>query len=503
MKFKCLKSISHWTLLTIFISIAIQSSGALATQEILKEVSISSETPGTIKNGQKADKIISGIKTPDFSYQGDDSPEKQPSCTKSISLTEAKQIALENNPSLAAARERVIQAQEAISQARAAYLPTLSTASAWNYTETIRESTPVYNENLYSNKISATQLLFDGFSRKYATLAATYGEKMSVAAQQDAQRLLAWSVAQSFLTIQLARENVKIAESDMAFNQHREQEALAKEKSGTGSLSERLNFKTKVNTARKFLISSQQELKESCHGLAALMGYRNAQFPEGMVIGPLDIHAISPGKVDNKPQKMDVDGNHDMDYFLAQRPDLLQAEYAIKAAGAQINLAESGYYPTVALTGSYGLSSGVEFKDMGDTDKMGAAVGVTVNFELFSGGATKSSVREAISAKKELEKKLESSKLTAMSDIKSAADEINTTQRQLALQMENTSLVKQMRDLVEKEYNAGQASLVRLNEVQNDFVGALGDLAIARVSLILALERFDYYTGKNIGIAQK
>ena len=190
--------------------------------------------------------------------------------------------------------------------------------------------------------------------------------------------------------------------------------------------------------------------------------------------------------------------DNDMETFLAKRPDLLQAAYAVKAADAQINMATAGYYPTVSLTGSYGVSSGETFSDMADTDKMGGAVGVTVNFELFSGGSTRSSVREAESAKKELKNELESSKLTAMSDIRSALEDINTTRQQLILQKENTDLVERMRNLVEKEYAAGQASLVRLNEVQNNLVSALGDLAIARVSLILAMERFKYYTGNNV-----
>ncbi len=495
MKFKYLKTIAPWVLMTLLISSVSQSGVGLAKEEIPKDTIISTATPDAIKNHQITDKPGPMINDPGSSSPGGDAPKNQQTRIRRISLAMAKQIALENNPSLAAARERVVQAQEAIVQARAAYLPTLSTTSTWNYTENTNTSTSVYNEHLFTNKISATQLLFDGFLRKYTTLAATYGEKMSQANQQDAQRLLAWSVAQSFLNIQLARENVKIAESDMAFNQHQKKEALAREKSGTGSLSDLLNFKTKVNTAKTFLMSSQQDLKESCHGLAALMGYPNARFPDNMDIGPLDIQAISLGTGDNEQDK-GVDGT--LDHFLAQRPDLIQAEYAVKAADARINVAASGYYPTVALTGTYGLSSGEEFKDMGDTDNMGAAMGITVNFELFSGGATKSSVREARSAKKELEKNLESSKLTAMSDIKSAADDISTTRRQLALQRENTALMEKMRDLVEKEYAAGQASLVRLNEVQNDLVGALGDLAIARVSLILALERFDYYTGNNI-----
>jgi len=503
MKVKYLKNIAPWVMMMLLISTASQSNVVLAKAQIPKDTRISTATPDAIKNYPITDRPGPMINDPGSPCPRGNVPENTPPRIRRISLAMAKQIALENNPGLGAARERVVQAQEAIIQARAAYLPTLSTTSAWNYTENIDSSTSLYNENLYSNKISATQLLFDGFLRKYATLAATYGEKMNQAAQQDAQRLLAWSVAQGFLNIQLARENVKIAESDRAFNQNQEKEALAREKSGTGSLSDLLNFKTKVNTAKAFLMSSQQDLKESCHGLAALMGYANARFPDNMHIGPLDIQAISPGTGDNdaqnnEPKNKDVDENHNMEEFLTQRPDLIQAEYAVKAAGAQINVAASGYYPTVALTGTYGLSFGEEFKDIGNTDNMSAAVGVTVNFEFFSGGATKSSVREAKSAKKALEKNLESSKLMAMSDIKSAADNITTTRRQLALQRENTALVEQMRNLVEKEYAAGQASLVRLNEVQNNLVGALGDLAIARVSLILAMERFGYYTGNNI-----
>jgi len=492
-----LKNILSWGFIVILMVTVIQSSVVWAKEDLSKTIGDNTPPPETIKRLSLSENTGTVINRSKLSHKNGHAPEKQTSRTPLINLAKAKQIALENNPSLAAARERVIQAQEAIAQARAAYLPTLSTTSAWNYTENTNTFPSIYSENLYSNKISATQLLFDGFLRKYTTLAATYGEKMSLAAQQDAQRLLAWSVAQSFLSVQLARENIKIAESDMAFNQAQEKVALAREKTGTGSLSDLLNFKTRVNTANASLINAQQDFKESCHGLAALMGYATAQFPPDMVIGPLDIQDISTGTGEKNNKRMKTAAPSDLDRFLTQRPDLLQAEYAVKAAGAQINVATSGYYPTVTLTGSYGLSTGEAFRDMGNTDKMGTAVGITVNFELFSGGATKSRVREAISAKKELEKNLESSKLSAMSELTSAADDIITTQRQLALQRKNTSLARQMRDLVKKEYNAGQASLVRLNEAQNELVQSSGALAIARISLILAQERFDYYAGRN------
>ncbi|MCG8684805.1 MAG: TolC family protein, partial [Desulfobacterales bacterium] len=42
-----------------------------------------------------------------------------------LTLARAKQTALENSPTLAAARERVAQAVEAIAQAQADYMPTI------------------------------------------------------------------------------------------------------------------------------------------------------------------------------------------------------------------------------------------------------------------------------------------------------------------------------------------------------------------------------------------
>ena len=71
-----------------------------------------------------------------------------------------------------------------------------------------------------------------------------------------------------------------------------------------------------------------------------------------------------------------------------------------------------------------------------------------------------------------------------------------TARNQLVLQRENAELVRRNRDLVEKEYAAGQTSLVRLNEAQRDLIQAQGRLALARVSLRQAWQGFGAATGK-------
>ena len=83
----------------------------------------------------------------------------------------------------------------------------------------------------------------------------------------------------------------------------------------------------------------------------------------------------------------------------------------------------------------------------------------------------------------ELDKRLEELILSATSDIRSSAALVITAQSQVALQRENVDLVQRTRDLVEKEYNAGQGSLVRLNEAQKDLTTAQSNLALALVGL--------------------
>ncbi len=405
-----------------------------------------------------------------------------------LTLARSKVIALKNSPTLASVRERMLQARETIAQARATYLPTLSLDGSWNYTENTDAPTSS-DENLYTHGISATQVLFDGFERKYSLISAKWEERQSFEAQKEAESLLVWSVASAYMDVQLAREDIKIAASDMAYNHQLAKEAHAREKAGTGSLSDLLNFETKVNSAKSSLIYAQQAHRESVYVLAALMGYKDSRLP------PVELASLETITV----QARVPDTNKKIETFLENRPDLKQSQYAIQIAQAGIQEEKSDFFPTVSLTGSYGASSVHETQYLSDKDYMGASLGINISFELFSGGSTRSKVRQAQSKKREMEKSLEEAKIEAQSEIRSAADNIASSREQLGLQEKNAGLMEKTRDLVEKEYKAGQQSLVRLNQAQNDLVATQGDLASARVALILALEAYDYYTGQNIG----
>jgi outer membrane protein TolC len=254
---------------------------------------------------------------------------------------------------------------------------------------------------------------------------------------------------------------------------------------GTGALSDVLNFQVRKNQAKTTRITQEYRYEVALYGLAALLGLPESRLPAHVQLARLSMETaeeLSTPPVDN----LIADA---MDH----RPDIQQVQWSIKQTEAQVKVAQSDYYPTVILAGSL---DGERVDDPGfGQDDFGNRIQVGLSYNLFAGGFTRAKVRETRQRQVELEKVLEELVLSATSDIRSSAALVATAQSQVALQRENVDLVQRTRDLVEKEYNAGQGSLVRLNEAQKDLTTAQSNLVLALVGLRQAWVELETRTG--------
>ncbi len=418
-----------------------------------------------------------------------------------LDLQTAVEIALADNPGLAAAAARVRQAKAQVDQARSTYWPRLDANAAGsrvrssenNYQQSLaaaRLINPSANvdqtDEFYEADLTASWILFDGFERKFANASARYGERSTTAALNDSRRLLISAVAFSYFSAQLALENIAIAKADEAFNQRQLADAEARQRVGTGALSDVLNFQVRENQAKTTRINQEYQYEIALYGLAALLGLPESRLPNHVQLARLspesDTELASPpvDKLITKARNL--------------RPDIIETEWLIKQTEAQIKVAQSEYYPTITVAGAI---DGERNGDAGfEQDDFGNSVGVALSYNLFSGGLTRARVREARQRQVELQKGLEELVLAAQSEIRDSAALVSTAQIQLALQRENVDLVTRTRDLVEKEYNAGQGSLVRLNEAQRDLTTAQSNLALALVGLRQAWVELETRTGK-------
>lgn len=411
-----------------------------------------------------------------------DSSKSDLSALSVLDLETAQKIALGDNPSLGVAEARVKQAKEQIWQAYSGYLPqitasgsgTLTTLSDNAYaSQLMTEPGSEDHYETYAVGISATWTLFDGFSREYELASVRHGMKSSEEGRLDAVRLLLSSVASSYYNAQLALENINIAVANEAFNQQQLDEAKANYRVGTGSLSEVLNFEVQINSAKSDLIDARSSYKVARYGLAALMGIEDAELPDHIELEPLATEQAS--------ELVPPDKDAAISYALDHRPDIQQAIHSVAQSEASVGMARAGFLPSVSLSGSVSASE-TDNRDF-ESEDFGNSISLTVSLPLFAGGYNRAKWAEAAAGVRESEKSLEETLINLRAEVAEAVATLASSQEQMVLQRSNVELVEQVRDLVAKEYAAGQASLVRLNEAQNDLVSAQGKLAQSLVSM--------------------
>jgi outer membrane protein TolC len=435
-----------------------------------------------------------------------------------LDLKTAQQRALADNPALQAAAARVDQAEARVKQARSAYFPQVEASYSATHTELpeatveaardgalmqgltglrsvlnmpgstvsqfasagntvvqalrARDAVP-HSTDSYGTSITASYLVFNGFARKFTLAIAKFGEQETEAAQMEARRLLLDAVARSFHGVQLAREGVRIAEADLVFNERLLKEAELRRELGAGSLSDVLNFEVQARAARAALLTAQRDQELARIGLASLMGIPEGQMPEKVQIEELAL---------NQPDELEQpDEDAQVALALEQRPDLERGRYALKRAEAAVGQRRAAYYPQVAAFASRDArrADNSRFRK----DDFASTVGLSVTVDLFSGGRNRAGVNEAKAARREAVFNLSGAEINAAAEVRQALAELFNAQEQLLLQREAAEYVAKNRDLVEKEYRAGQGSLVRLTQAQRDLVAAQSRLALARVAV--------------------
>ena len=177
--------------------------------------------------------------------------------------------------------------------------------------------------NFYTRTgIGANWVLFNGLARYFQAKIAKSGHNYQLAMEEDACRTLLRGVAYAYNEIMLAKENIRIADKDISFQQDCLRETELKYEVGTVPLSEVLNFKIRVNNAISSKIAAERTYEIATYALAVLMGYPEGKFPEWVKFAEIktDLDAIIP--------KVEVY----LDTALANRPDLRGMREQLKIA---------------------------------------------------------------------------------------------------------------------------------------------------------------------------
>jgi outer membrane protein, multidrug efflux system len=177
---------------------------------------------------------------------------------------------------------------------------------------------------------------------------ATEAAKADLLASEEARRGVVLSV-----TALVANSYIDLLELDKEFliaqatAQSREQSLkLFEERKGKGDVSdlELSQIESQYWLAKARIPAIEQAIVQVENAICVLLGRNPGPIPRGRALDSLAL----PGVPEGLPSAV-----------LERRPDVRQAEEQLRAANARIGVAKSYYFPSISLTGLFGVASGV------------------------------------------------------------------------------------------------------------------------------------------------
>jgi len=409
-----------------------------------------------------------------------------------LTLAQAQKMALKASPKVAEMLARIEEAQAVSQQARASLWPTVSVHAGhdWQDLSMRPDWSPEVRmeESLkhFSTGVQINWLLFDGFSRRASILSAKAGEQANKDVADDVRRLLAESVAGAYYQAQLAAEGMQIAKQNSLFNRNLEIDAEKRFKAGAIPQAEYMNFSVKSLRAENNFLKARRYFSVVCIMMAKLLALPEPQLaPEMYPAEGAPVEALV-----ELPQFED-----ELAYAMHHRPDL-QALAANEEALLQKKKSDEGrYYPKVYAHGSYSYD---EYTNYGiiDQTEHGSAVGLKLDWDLFSGGERAAKVRATEAKLMQLKRQREQKILEIQSSLQEALVRANASRAVYKRERYTLILVRRIRDHVERSYRAGATTLTRLNEAQTDLVSVSAAVATSRINYLQQLESLRAASGR-------
>ena len=380
------------------------------------------------------------------------------------------------NLSLAAAEQRILEADARVRQAGAGLLPTVNaSASANRRGANVPGVSDLSFGDSFGLGISASyELDFWGANRD-ALVAAQQARKASGADRETVALTQVSSAANTYFQLLSLRARLAIAQLNLENAQAVLQVTQARVNDGIATPLELAQQLGQVAAEQAAIPPLQQQELATRDALAVLTG----RPPEGFNVSGQDLETIGAPQV---APGLTSD-------LLARRPDIVTAEANLEAAHADLAAARTALFPSISLTGSGGLSSTVLTKLLTDP-AASVGLGISLAQVVFDGGAREAQTDEAVAREQELLANYRNSVIGAFSDVENALGNIGHLEQQEAFQIEEANQSQRAFDIVQAQYREGLATYLTLLDSQRTLYQArdqLSQIKLARLQALIAL----------------
>lgn len=397
-------------------------------------------------------------------------------CTPKIfDLIDIYTIAIDNDPTLQAAKETQLAAIEALPQASAQFLPvilaqTTHTVNDYQgdsfFTLGIRGGTVgSYRNNVYALNLTQPILHFEHWE-KYVQACDLV--KQANATFASAEQDLMIRTATAYFAVLQAIENLMFATAQVNALQKFYEQTNERFKVGLIAITDVQIAKARHDSAVATEISAKTAIQNQYEKLDEIVGYR--------------IPYLAPLKIDIKlptPEPRDIETW--VCTAINQNFDLLAARYKTWAAHADIKLNQFNHLPTLDLVGSLVRttpSNQIQFKNTLGT------LGFQMNLPLFSGGAVFSKTRQAkhqfLKTDRETETLFRTTESNTRQFYRNVLNQIAQVEALKQAVVSNQSAL----EATQASFNVGTRTIVDVLNAQTDLIQAQQNLAVARYTYV-------------------
>ncbi len=349
-------------------------------------------------------------------------------------------LGLENNKDFESARL-------AIEKARAQYqitdindLPAIN--GSGGYTRQAQNRTNKNPSNSYNVNLGLANYELD-FWGKIASLKdqALQNFLATTAAKDSTQISLISNIAQSYANLSYSLAQLKLAEATVESRETSLFIADKRYEAGIDPKLPSLQASASLENAKLAVLRAQSSILKARNALQFLVG------------GPIPTDLIPTPAVSNITSQQIFSAGLPSE-LLRYRPDVLQAEYNLKAAGANIEVARASYFPSISLASSVGVSSG-SLDDLFKSGAVGWSFGPSISVPIFDAGRLDANYDVAKIEREQTLASYEKSIQTAFREVSDVLATRATLGEQLAAQYRLQDNFEQTYQIADARFKAG------------------------------------------------
>ena len=389
-------------------------------------------------------------------------------------LNSLEQRALSDNPSVKASAQRLLQAQAQLGVLRAAQSPTLSVGTSIANSRTTAKTSQALalgGRSIEGNNYTVGASLsyeLDLWGRVRRVVEAA--DAQALAAQDDRDGvilLLSAQVATTYWQLRGLDAEQAILKSALATRRETEDVVVARFNGGLTNELDMSRARIERANAEADLqeVARQRNLLE--HALATLVGVS----PSTPLIAAAST-AVLPA-----PPVIPVGLPASL---LGQRPDLAASVANLRAANAQVAVAEGAFYPSLSLTGNFGYAS-ESLRDLAGGSARQFSVGpLALSLPIFDGGRNKANLAVAKARYAEAIANHEGRLLTALREVEDALSDVQQRQLQGEAQAQSLQAAARAHLVAKARYDRGLSNYLDVTDAQRSELSA--ERAAAQIS---------------------